>query len=410
MEKEPDNTLWGLGWIPLGGYCDIAGMIDETKKEGDLAAEPQSWEYRTKPAWQRLCIISGGVLGNFISALIIYTGIFAHWGKDELPMRNVTIGYNYAQPLLDDGFQNGDIIYAIDGEEMTDLDKTVETLLVSNPKVVKVLRHERLAVADSSDTAIAAPARDTSYFVDIALGGSVIERLDKMKPEPLMSLRNPFVIKEFIVGSPAKAAGMQEGDSVVRVAQVDVVCYDDIKPLLVEHKGKEVTIGYYRNGVYDSTVVALSSQGLLGVQMVPPLENFESVHTDYNFFQAIPVGISYGVNELATYVRSLKVLFTKNGTQNLGGFGTLGGLFPQTWNWYQFWTITALLAIILAFMNIIPIPGLDGGYVLFTLWEIVTRRKPSDKFLSIANSIGMILLFALLIIANFNDVLRRINF
>lgn len=418
LEKEPDNTLWGLGWIPLGGYCDIAGMIDETKGEDDLPSEPQPWEYRTKPAWQRLCIISGGVLVNFLSALLIYTGIFAHWGSDELPMRNATLGYAYAQPLLDDGFQNGDIIYAIDGVEMTEIDKTAEALLIDNPKVVKVLRRQTLNVpavtigdsaAFAADSVVPTIRRDTTYFVDIALGGSVIERLDKMNPEPLMTIRNPFVIKDFMAGSPAKEAGMMEGDSVVRVAGSDVQCYTEIKPLLDEHKGEEIVIGYYRNGVYDSASVQLSAKGLLGVHLVEPKDNFQSIHTDYTFFQAIPAGISHGFQELATYVRSLKVLFTKNGTQNLGGFGTLGGLFPKEWDWYQFWWITALLAVILAFMNIIPIPGLDGGYVLFTLWEIITRRKPSDKFIGIANTIGMILLFGLIILANMNDILRMFN-
>ena len=410
LEKEPDNTLWGLGWIPLGGYCDIAGMIDETKSENDLASEPQPWEYRTKPAWQRLCIISGGVLVNFLTALLLYTCIFAHWGYDELPMRNATLGYNYAQPLLDDGFRNGDIIYAIDGVEMTQIDKTAECLLLDNPKVVKVLRREK--VADSvmvSDSVVSVVRRDTSYFVDIALGGSVIERLDKMNPEALMVLRNPFVVKDFIAGSAAKDAGMMIGDSVVRVAGADVECYSDIKPILDEHKGEEIMVGFYRQGILDSALVHLSSQGTMGVQLVEPKNNFEAIHIDYTFLQAIPAGIGHGVKELTSYVRSLKVLFTKDGAQNLGGFGTLGSLFPKQWDWYQFWWITALLAVILAFMNIIPIPGLDGGYVLFTLWEIITRRKPSDKFIGVANTIGMILLLMLLVVANGNDLLRIFN-
>lgn len=411
--EDQDNTLWGIGWIPLGGYCDIAGMIDETKGKEELEKEPQPWEYRSKKPWQRLCIISGGVLVNFLSALLLYTCIFSHWGKDELPLRNAELGYDYHELLLKEGFQNGDIIYAIDGKEMTDIVKTQHALLLDNPMTVTVMR--KVAIADtviSGDAANGEPInisiveRDTQMLVDIALSYNLIEKIDPSDTNLLFDIRAPFVIKDFAPGSHGKRAGLQSGDSVVAVAGKWMSAYSDISPELANHKSEDVNILFYRDGKLDSTVVAVGDDGKIGVYLMDPLKCFNSIHHEYTFLQAIPVGISYGFNQLITYARSLKILFTPDGYKGLGGFGTLGGLFPETWEWFSFWNITAFLAVILAFMNFIPIPGLDGGHILFTLWEMITRRKPSDRFLEIAQTAGMVLLFGLLILANGNDILK----
>lgn len=389
-EEDKDNTLWGIGWIPLGGYCDIAGMIDETKSAEDLASEPQPWEYRCKPAWQRLCIISGGVLVNFISALLIYAGIFAHWGSDELPLRNAKLGYEYHQILLDEGFQNGDIVYAVDGKEMFDFAEVQQVLLLDNPREVTVLRGDSL--------------------VSLFLTGNLLDRVSAEQPKQMMAVRPPFVVKDFVAGSVAKSAGMLPGDSVVAVNGKPMASFNEISAELTASAGDSITLGFYRAGIYDSLSLLLPSEGKLGVQLVSELgELYEVNHVDYTIWQAIPAGIRHGWNTLVTYVSSLKILFSKNGAQNLGGFGTLGSLFPKTWDWFQFWNITAFLAVILAFMNVIPIPGLDGGHILFTLWEMVTRRKPSDKFLTYAQNVGMILLLALLVLANGNDLWRAIR-
>lgn len=389
-EEDKNNTLWGIGWIPLGGYCDIAGMIDETKSAEDLASEPQPWEYRSKPAWQRLCIISGGVLVNFLSALVIYAGIFAHWGSDELPLRNATLGYEYHQLLLDEGFQNGDIVYAIDGEEVNDLVLVQRRLLLDNPREVKVMRDDSLTT--------------------LTLSGKLLEKVSAEQPKQIMGLRMPFVVRDFVAGSVAKEAGMQPGDSVVSVNGKPLAAFSDIAAELTASAGDSVSVGFFRNGVYDSVTMQLAADGKMGVQVESRLNMlFQVTHRDYTLWQAIPAGISEGWNTLVTYVSSLKILFTKNGAQNLGGFGTLGSLFPKSWDWLQFWSITAFLALILAFMNVIPIPGLDGGHILFTLWEMVTRRKPSDKFLTYAQNVGMVLLLALLVLANGNDLWRAIR-
>lgn len=410
--EDQNNTLWGIGWIPLGGYCDIAGMIDETKGADDMESEPQPWEYRSKKAWQRLCIISGGVLVNFLSALLIYTCIFAHWGKDDLPMQNAKLGYDYHELLLAEGFQNGDIIYAIDGEEMNDIVKTQHKLLLDNPKIVSVHRTVRLSDTIVKSESEGGPVmmeivpHDTVMDVDIALSYDLLTKIDPRDTNLLFAIRAPFVVKDFAAGSHARRAGMEVGDSVVSLNGEPMACYTEIAQTMKDNQGKTVAFGVYRNGEYITLDVDIDDNGKIGVYLESPVNLFESVHTDYTFGAAIPAGISYGWNQLTTYVRSLRVLFTKDGYKGLGGFGTLGGLFPSTWNWYSFWTITAFLAVILAFMNVIPIPGLDGGHILFTLWEIITRRKPSEKFLETSQTIGMILLLLLLIVANGNDILR----
>ena len=388
--EDQDNTLWGIGWIPLGGYCDIAGMIDETKSADDLPTVPQPWEYRTKPAWQRLCIISGGVLVNFISALILFSVIFARWGQDELPLRNATLGYDYHQVMLDEGFQKGDIIYTIDGREVYDFADASKALLLDDPKQVTVMRGDTL--------------------IDIQMSGHLLERSNREHVKHLMKPRMPFVVKSFLGGSVAERAGMQVGDSVVSIGGVPMAAYSDISAALTEHAGDSLTVGFYRGGQLDSVTVLLGSDGKLGVQLVSDIAQLFNVkHIDYTFWQAIPAGISHGWKTLVEYVSSLKVLFSPGGMQNLGGFGTMSSIFPDHWEWQAFWTVTAFLALILAFMNIIPIPGLDGGHIVFTLWEIVTGRKPSDKFLTVAQNVGMILLLALMVLANGNDLWRWLS-
>ena len=415
-EKEPDNTLWGIGWIPLGGYCDIAGMIDETKSAEDMESEPQPWEYRSKKAWQRLCIISGGVLVNFISALVIYAAVFAHWGQDELPMRNATLGYDYHQILIDEGFRNGDMIICIDNEEFNDtvsIDVVMNKLALSNPKEVTVQRTLYLTdttfvtdTATGQQTVADIIRHDTTMIVDIKMSGKLLGKIGQENPKYLMQLRSPFVVKDFTAGSVAEKAGMQIGDSVISINGEPTPSYTEISEALQDNAEKEITVGFYRHDTLMQLPITLGSDAKLGVMLKSPLEVFEVKHIDYNVFQAIPAGIKYGCQTLVTYVSSLKILFTKGGASNLGGFGTIASVFPKEWDWYQFWTMTAFLAIILAFMNIIPIPGLDGGHIVFTLWEMITRRKPSEKFLERAQLVGMILLFALLIFANGNDLWR----
>lgn len=403
--KEPDNTLWGIGWVPLGGYCDIAGMIDETKSLKDMASEPQPYEYRSKKTWQRLCIISGGVLVNFLSALILYTCIFAHWGKQELPLRNAELGYDYHQILLDEGFLNGDLIWSIDGEEQNDIASAQQKIILDAPKQI-VVRRASVAPKDTNASTYVAP---TFHFDTISISPDLQARLLEENPRGLMSVRMPFVVKEFQAGSLGEKAGMQKDDRVISFNHTECQTVPEVMAKLEENKEKEITIGVMRGQEYQEITLQLGGDGKLGVMLKRPEEVFKTDTFEYNFLQAIPVGISYGCEQMASYVSSLKLLFTRNGAKSLGGFGTLGSLFPEEWNWFQFWNITAFLAIILAFMNVIPIPGLDGGHILFTLWEMITRRKPSDKFLEVTQTIGMVLLLGLLVLANGNDLWRWLS-
>ena len=375
--EDQNNTLWGLGWIPLGGYCDIAGMVDETKGADDLEKEPQPWEYRTKPGWQRLCIISGGVLVNFISALIIYGAIFSHWGKDELPLRNATLGYEYHQVLLDQGFQNGDIIYAIDGEEQFDFTAATKKLILDKPRTATLLRGDSL--------------------VTITFSPDLLSTIVNENPKHLMTPRIPFVVKDFSAGSLGKRCGIQIGDSLVSINGILTPSSTDLTKALSSCAGEE-------------SHLLLGSDGKLGIYAVSDMSRFFKVnHIDYTLLQAIPAGISYGWETLVTYVSSLKILFTKDGAKNLGGFITIATLFPDHWDWLAFWNLTALLAVVLAFMNIIPIPGLDGGHIVITLWEMITRKPVNEKALNVIQNIGMIILLLLLVIANGNDLIKVFN-
>lgn len=390
--EDQDNTLWGLGWIPLGGYCDIAGMIDETKDEKDLEEEPQPWEYRTKTAWQRLCIISGGVLVNFITALLLYGIIFAHWGEDRLPMHNATFGFHYDNVMLEEGFLHGDVITAIDGQPVDDYTEANKQLLLGDARQVEVRR------ADSTFT--------------LTLSGHLAERVSMEQVKHLMTIRTPFVVKSFVSGSPAEKAGMQPGDSVVSLDGQPLHIFQDITAALESKAGTTVMVGFYRQGYLDSLPVVVDDKGKLGVRCQNDLAVlFPGLvyHIDYTLLEAIPAGISHGWETLVTYISGLRMLFAPGGFQNLGGFGSMADLFPDHWEWHAFWSLTALLALVLAFMNIIPIPGLDGGHILFTLWEIITRRKPSDKFLSYAQNVGMFLLLALMVLANGNDLWRWLS-
>lgn len=387
--EDQNNTLWGLGWIPLGGYCDIAGMVDETKKSEDMESEQQPWEYRSKKGWQKLCIISGGVLVNFLSALLIYAVIFAHWGQDELPLRNASMGYDYHEVMLEQGFHNGDIIYALDGKEQINLNDAVAKLLLDRPHEISVLRGDSICTFEVED--------------------KMYSQLMDVNPKNLISVRFPFVVKSFTAGSVGKQYGLMEGDSLVSIGGQPTPTAAEFMSTLPLFADDTVTIGYYRQGKYNTQLVQLGSDGKLGIYTRMPTEIFKVEHTSYTVAEAIPAGFSHGWEIMVDYVTSLKVLFTKDGVKNLGGFLAMGSLFPKEWDWFSFWNLTALLALILAFMNIIPIPGLDGGHLVITLYEMITRRKASEKALDIIQKIGMFLLLALLIIANGNDLLRAMN-
>ena len=382
------DTEYGIGWVPLGGYCKIAGMIDESMDTEQMKQPAKPWEFRSKPAWQRLLIMVGGVLFNFILAIIIYTGIVFAWGEKYIPFRNATEGMMYSETAHKVGFVDGDIPLAADGKELTYYSGD-ELLKMLDAKVVTVLRNK-------CDT------------VNINIPDGFIFTANKEAEEGnlFMAYRLPVVISDLQPGMGAVKAGLMKSDSIVSINGVSTPSFDIFKAELDKNPDKDVTIGFVRNGKPMESKVAVDAAGKIGIMLTPLTDTYRTVTREYSIFASIPRGIELGVEKLTSYVSQMKYVFTREGAKNLGGFGAIGNIFPESWNWEQFWSITAFLSVILAFMNILPIPALDGGHVLFLLVEIITRRQPSEKFLEYAQMAGMAFLFALLLFANGNDIYR----
>lgn len=383
-KPKNSDTTYGVGWLPLGGYVKIAGMIDESMDREQMAQPAQPWEFRTKPAWQRLLVMVGGVLNNFILAIIIYAGIAWYWGEKTIPYQNAYEGMDFTPAAQTLGFRNGDILLTADGEPIDSRERSSLYKMLDS-KHVEVLRGHR----------------DT---VTLTMPDNAVTMLPQ--DDPFMAYRIPVFVKQVMPGEPAEKAGLAEGDRIIAVGDSLTPAYTELAPALAAYGGKEVQLTLLRDADTVRTVATPTAGGKLGFGLMGPLEIFRCDTTQYGLLQSIPIGVGNGTEMLATYVGSLKHVFTKEGAESIGGFGAIGNLFPAAWDWRTFWEMTAFLSIILAFMNIIPIPALDGGHVAFLLWEVVTRRKPSDKFMEYAQMTGMFLLFALLIYANSNDIYR----
>ncbi len=384
--REPDNTEWGIGWLPFGGYCAIAGMVDETTGADGLPSEPQPWEYRSKSTWQRLPIIIGGVLVNFIAALCIYSAILFTWGQEYLPVENAVYGMQYADVMVQNGFEQGDKILFIDDKKPDTQKDIVEWLVVDGAQNVTLLR--------GNDTVTLAIPED--FGKQVLASGT----------KGLTDFRFPFVVSDIIADGPAAHALITAGDSIVSINDVPTPAFQDVKTELAKHACDSISLGFFRNGELQQARLYLGTDATIGAYVTPPSQFIASRKIEYGFWESIPAGIKFGWEVLVSYVKQFKLVFTKEGAQSLGGFGAIGSLFPPVWDWQSWWMMTAFLSIILAFMNIIPIPGLDGGHVFFLLWEMITRKKPSDRFLEIANNIGFWFLMLLLLYANFNDIFK----
>ncbi len=382
------DTVYGLGWLPLGGYCDIAGMVDETKSSKDLAAEPQPWEFRTKAAWKRLLVMVAGVLFNFLLAIVIYIGIAAHWGERVIPYEAVTEGMDFSEPMHRAGFADGDILLTLNGNTIDPLETSDNWGLIQPGSKIAVLRNHR-------DTVV------------ITAGDRLIKDLVEAN-ERYMAMRVPVMVDDVVGGEGAVKAGLRPDDRILKVASDTTPSLSEFFPALKKQASKTVPMVILRDGKELTVPVEVNSDGKIGIQLRPGQKIYDVVEVQYNLFSAIPRGWHNGVDRLSTYVSSLGMIFTKEGAKSVGGFGALGSMFPTTWNWLSFWEITAFLSVILAFMNIIPIPALDGGYTLFLIVEMITRRKPSERFLEIANMIGMGFLLLLLVYANLNDIYRLV--
>lgn len=393
FKYKPKNsdTEYGVGWLPLGGYCKISGMIDESMDTEQMKQPAQPWEFRSKPAWQRLLVMIGGVLMNFLLALFIYSMILFTWGDSYVALKDMTYGMKFNETAKEIGFRDGDILKSADGKELVKFDMDMLRSIVE-AREVTVLR-------DGKDVEILMPE---------------LSLLDVAKEDPLfVATFRPNVVDSVIPGGGFAQAGIQKGDSLIAFNGTPLTSWnefmDEMSKLEVQAElDKKESAGfslvYSRNGLRDTVNVTTDSQ--FKVNALGGLLDYKATNLTYGFFESFPAGITLGVNTLKGYVNDMKYVFTKEGAKSVGGFGTIGSIFPKVWDWQRFWEMTAFLSIILAFMNILPIPALDGGHVLFLLYEIIARRKPSDKFLEYAQMVGMFLLFGLLIWANFNDILR----
>lgn len=395
FKPKKSDTEYAIGWLPLGGYVKISGMIDESMDTEQMQQPEQPWEFRTKPAWQRLLIMIGGVVFNFLLALFIYSMILFTWGDQYIPVQKAPLGMLFNETAKSVGFKDGDVLLSADGVEFLRYDGDLLSQ-IADAREVTVLRNGAKASVYIPEDMMQQLMADTLRFA---------------------TYRYPYVIDSLIAGAPAQLVGMQVGDSITAL-DGNPVTLDNFRSAMLERQkrvalptdsvdSRQLTLTYYRNGVADTLSMCTDSTSLIGVVALASTDRLMPVvKVNYGFFESFPAGAALGVKTLKGYVGNMKYLFSKEGAKQLGGFGTIGSIFPATWDWHQFWYMTAFLSIILAFMNILPIPALDGGHVLFLLYEIVARRKPSDKFMEYAQMAGMILLFGLLIWANFNDVLR----
>ncbi|MFL2603095.1 MAG: RIP metalloprotease RseP [Flavobacteriaceae bacterium] len=388
FKKKIGETEFGVGAFPLGGYVKISGIVDESFDTEHTDSEPKEWEFRSKPAWQRLIILLGGVTINFILGFLLYMMIMFVWGKTVVSEENLNSGFKVSELMQEVGFEDGDKILTVDGKEIVDqfdINKMLFTRGISQVQALS-LNGQRKTINIPED-----------------IGTQMMESGQILSFIPIPDL----VIDSVISDMPASYAGLQKGDIISRVNGSKILNPDDFdsqKSINADYIELEIS----RNGnLFDAVVPFDSDEKLIGInigsQMISP------TNLDYGFFESISVGFDYGYWTLYDYVSQFQFVFTKAGASQLGGFGTIGKIFPAAWDWQRFWETTALLSIILAFMNLLPIPALDGGHVMFVLYEIVSGRKPNEKFMEYATLAGVILLIGVFIYANGMDVVRAVN-
>ena len=381
------ETEYGVGWLPLGGYVKIAGMIDESMDLEQMQAPVQPYEFRAKPAWQRFMVMIAGVVMNILLAMMIYTGIRYAYGESYMANEDVKWGYVFNESAERMGFRDGDKFVSIDGEAIDDVSEVRSKLLLT--------KEDRHVVVDRAGEQVA-------FTIPFE---QMLEMRRNREYEDLYALRLPFFI-DSLASASAIDAGLQVGDQVVALNGEETIGVQEITDKLQQHKSDTVTLTVLRSGVANELVVPINEEGKMGVMFKGDV--FQPRTRTFTFFEAIPAGVGLAFDTVADYWQQLKLIFQPKTKmyEELGGFIAIGNIFPSEWNWLQFWTMTAFLSVILAVMNILPIPGLDGGHALFTLWEMITGRKPSDKFLEVMQYIGFAILFALLIYANGNDIYR----
>lgn len=386
------DTEYGVGWLPLGGYVKIAGMIDESMDKEQMAKDPEPWEFRSKPAWQRLIIMLGGVIMNVVLAALIYIVMMATYGEQYLPNSAVKYGIQVDSLGQSIGLQNGDKILSLDGEEIDDFSKIPAVILLDEIKTMQVERN---------GNAFEIPITGAFKAALIAEG----------KPGFLLP-RMPVRVNQINSGSTAALAGLEKGDWLQAINGQEVLYFDQFiifRDSVAAHTSDEVSVRVKREAEILDITVLVQEDGMIGISVAgDPSLDFELKSRKYTIVQAFPAGINKAIDQIDSYLKQLKMLFNPEieAYKSVGGFGTIASIFPATWDWIRFWELTAFLSIMLAVLNILPIPALDGGHVMFLMYEIIARRKPSDKFLEYAQYVGMILLLALLVFANGNDIYK----
>lgn len=390
FKVKKNGTEYGIGWLPLGGYVKLSGMIDESMDTEQMAQEPQPWDFRTKPAWQRLIIMVGGVTVNVILAIFIYSMILFTWGKSYLPAESVAFGIEPSSYMLEVGFHKGDQIIALNQvpieKDITYNDIFLELILDDDIKFVEVMRH--------------------GETIEIGIPEDFKNEILRRKEKAPFGIRYPFVVDHIQPDSPAERAHLENGDAILTINGEPAEFYADFIKIMHKHKAETIDLVVDRKGKAVDIPVLLTSEGTIGVWRKGPDEYLDFETRNYSFLESIPAGYEETKATLVRYVRQMKLLFTKEGPSNVGGFVSIGNLFPAQWDWLVFWRLTAFLSIVLAFVNILPIPGLDGGYVLFLLYEMVSGKEPGEKFRSNAQLGGIIFLLSLMLLANGNDIWR----
>ncbi len=387
--RRSDSTEYGIGWFPLGGYNKIAGMIDESMDKEQMKQPAKEWEFRSKPAWQRFIIMIGGVFMNVLLAFMIYIGLLSRYGEQYLPTSEVnkygimvdSLGYEF-------GLRDGDKILAVDGKYIENFSDVPMQIILEKAKTIDVERD--------------------GQRMTITLPEDALAKLLGSQDPNFISFRTPFMAYEFVDNSVAKEAGMEAGDIIVGINGTPTPYYQDFVKALGSYLDQDIVVSAIRDFDTIQLAMHLPAEGHIGVYMAPIANYFNLETKDYTFLEAIPAGFSKTFKELSDYWKQVKLIFTPKtkAYESVGGFISIGKIFPDTFDWAMFWRLTAFLSIALAVMNILPIPALDGGHILFLLYEIITRRKPSEKFMEVAETVGLILVLGLVILANGNDIIR----
>ncbi len=388
--RRSDETEYGIGWFPLGGYNKIAGMIDESMDKSQMQQPPKEWEFRSKPAWQRFIIMVAGVFMNVVLAVAIYIGLLAKEGEQYLPTAEVNkYGISVDSLGYELGFRDGDKILAIDGEYIEKFQDIPMQIILDKAKTVEVERNGK-------DTVINLPE------------DAVTKLLGSQDPN-FITYRTPFVVADVVANSVAQAGGLQSGDVIIGINDIETLYYQDFVKNIKRFKNQDIHVIVLRDADTLSLPMHLTEEAVIGAYCKTYLTDYYELETkEYSFFQAIPAGFKKTFSELSDYWKQVKLIFTPKtkAYESVGGFISIGKIFPDQWIWSIFWRMTAFLSVALAVMNILPIPALDGGHILFLLYEIITRRKPSDKFMEVAETVGLILVLGLVILANGNDIIR----